>query len=227
MSEDNLYNKVLDDLISYAGPIAIKEMADNMEEPEDVEFSKEHQKKMEHFFRKERNKLRFKKLSSYSKRVAACIFALIIVASVSVLSVEAWRIKFLNLIIDINQTYTDINLKENAAIGGAYHSDIVSLDYIPEGFKLEKSDMKENHTYLKFKKNEQYFNFTMDNADGSISVDTENANVKRIMINNQEAIYSSNENINILVWHDAKYFCELSGNISEKEIIKIAGSIKK
>lgn len=227
MNEDKLYNKALDDLISYAGPMAIAEMAMGMKEAEDVEFSEGHQRIMEQLFRKERKKLRLKKLVFYSKRAIACVLIFVTIVSVSILSVEAWRIKFLNFVIEVNQTHTHMNFSEDATTGDSYHSDAISLDYIPIGFKLEKSNVMENYIYLIFKADEQHFSFSMNNIDGSMGVDTEDATIKRITINDYEAIYSSNNNINILVWHDDRYSYMLSGNIDEKEMIKIANGLKK
>ena len=49
-----------------------------MPEPEKVEFSKEHEEKMRKIFKKERNKLFFKKISKYSKRVAIFFLRLLL-----------------------------------------------------------------------------------------------------------------------------------------------------
>jgi len=78
-----------------------------------------------------------------------------------------------------------------------------------------------------FKGEDRYFAFSMNDINGSMGIDTENASVKKIMINGQEAIYSSNDNVNILVWHDENFSYKLSGKIEEKEIVRIAEKIKK
>jgi len=232
MGEDKLYNKVLDDLISYAGPIAIEEMANDEEESgkenglDKIEFSKEHQLKMKKLFRKEYNKLRLRKIASYSKYAIACILVLAIIVLVPIFSVKAWRIKFLNFIIDVKQTHTEIKFSDDVKTGDTYQSEEISFGYIPAGSKMEKSDRVGSYIYIKFKANEQYFTFSRYDINAAMSIDTENATVKKITINNREALYSSNSNINILVWHDDNYSYNLSGNIDENEIIKIVENIK-
>ena len=79
MSNNKTLDKILDDIIEKAAIIAAENLGKNMPEPEKVEFSKEHEEKMRKIFKKERNKLFFKKISKYSKRVAIFFFALDVV----------------------------------------------------------------------------------------------------------------------------------------------------
>lgn len=225
MNENKLYDKLLDDLISHAAPIAIKEMVNEMDEPEPVEFSKEHEAKMKQLFKKERNRLRYKKILRHSKRVAIFIIILITVITVSIFSVEAWRIKVLNFIINMQQTHSEIDFNKEIVQGDSYISDEISFEYIPNGFKLQSNNYEENMLFLRFTNKEQYFRFSTATIEGNMGIDTENGDVKRVIINENEGIYSTNNNINILVWHDNDLSYTLFGNIKEIEMIKIAENI--
>jgi len=226
MSEYKTLGKILDDIIDEAVLIATENLGENITEAEKVEFSKEHERKMQTLFRKEHNKLILKKTIRYSKRVAVFFLVLIAASCVTIFSVEAWRIKVMNFIIEMNKTHSEINFGD-ANTGDAYTSDEITLAYIPEGFKLEKRDSNENSVNLIFKREDNYFVFSMDSLNGKVGIDTENASVKKTIINGKEALYSSNSNVNILVWHDEEVSYTLSGNIDEKEMIKIAKDIKK
>lgn len=227
MNRKELYDKAFDDLLYYAAPIAAKQMMDEMEMPQqDYEFSEEHNAKMRKLFRKERNKLMLKKISKYSKRVAVFFLVTVIVAGISIFSVEAWRIKVFNFIIDMQKTHSEINFDEDNTKGDTYSSDEISFDYIPSGFKLESSTMRQEKIYLLFKNEELYFEFKLRKVNVSIGIDTENADVKKLTINGNKAIYSTNNNVNILVWNSGDYSYSLSGNIEEKELINIAEKIK-
>jgi len=131
----------------------------------------------------------------------------------------------MNFIIEMNQTHSEINFGDDHT-GDAYTSDEISLAYIPEGFKLEKRDANVNSVNLIFKEEDNYFVFSMDNISGKMGIDTENASVKKTMINGKEALYSSNNNVNILVWYDEEFSYTLSGNIEERAMVKIAENIK-
>ncbi len=227
MIDNDLWDKILDDLIDKAAPIAAEELGMELPDPDDVEFSKEHENAMRKLFRKEQRKLVYRKVLKYSKRAAVFFLAIVVVSGVFVFSVEAWRVKVLNFVIDMSQTHSEINFSEEGTKGDSYASDEITLGYIPEGFKLDKKDVKGDMISLVFKGEESYFIFSMREITGSIGIDTEDASVKKLKINGHEALFSSNENVNILVWHDEDYTYSLSGTVEENEMAEIARSIKK
>jgi hypothetical protein len=227
MSNNKTLDKILDDIIEKAAITAAENLGKNMPEPEKVEFSKEHEEKMRKIFKKERNKLFFKKISKYSKRVAIFFLALAVVSGVTIFSVEAWRIKVMNFIIEMNQTHSEIKFSEEITKGNSYKSNEITLGYIPEGFELERRDVSAGGIDLIFTGKENYFVFSMDDINSKMGIDTENASVKKMTVNGREAFYSSNDNVNILVWHDEESSYTLSGKIEEKEIFRIAENIKK
>ncbi len=227
MSGNKAMDKILDEIIDEAASIAAENMGRNIPEPDSVEFSREHEAAMRKIFRKERKKSFFKKVSKYSKRAAVVFLAVIIMSGIAVYSVEAWRIRVLNFVIEMRQTHSEISFEENDIKGDSYSSDEITLTYIPDGFTLEKRDIKENMLSLVFKGEEYYFIFSMSDTTSTIGIDTENASVKKIKINGQDAFYSSNSNISFLVWHDESCSYTLSGTLGEREMVKVAESIKK
>lgn len=226
MSDNKTLDKVFDDIIDEAASIVAENLGADMPEPEPREFSKEHEAAMRKIFRKERKKLFLKKISKYSKRTAVFLLAVIVVSGVAVYSVEAWRIKVMNFVIEMKQSHSEINFGEDNTKGDSYTSDEITLGYIPEGFKIEKRDVRDDRVSLVFKGKNNYFVFSMNNFTVSMAIDTENASVKKTTINGQEALFSSNSNVNILVWHDKEFSYTLSGTIVEKEIVKIAENVE-
>ncbi len=227
MSDNKTLDKIFDDIIGEAASIAAENLGRNLPEPETVEFSRKHEEAMRKLFRKERKKLFFKKVSKYSRRTAVFFLAVIIISGIVAFSVEAWRIKVLNFVIEMSQIHSEINFVENSTKGDSYTSDEITLGYITDGFMLDKRDVKNDMVSLVFKGEENYFVISMNDITGSMGIDTENASVKKTTINGQEALYSSNSNINILVWHDENFSYRLSGTLEEKEMVKVAENIKK
>ncbi len=227
MIDNDLWDKILGDLIDEAASIAADELGRELTDPEDVEFSKEHENAMRKLFRNEQRKLVYKKVSKYSKRAAVFLLTVVVVSGIFVFSVEAWRVKVLNLVIDMSQTHSEINFSEEGTKGDSYASDEITLDYIPEGFKLDKKDVKGDMISLVFKGEESYFIFSMRKITGSVGIDTEDASVKKLKINGYEALFSSNEKVKILVWHNEDYTFSLSGTVEENEMAEIARNIKK
>ncbi len=225
--KNNIYDKLFDDLISYTGSMYIDENYNADDKQEVIEFSKKHQRKMRKLLSGRNKLLHITGTGSHAKRVLACTAILLIIVIIPVFSVDALRSKLFNFIIDMKQTYTEIIFRDDPDINDSYHSDTISFEYLPSGFKLEKKEERENFIYMKFKSEDKYFTFSMYSISGSIGIDTENAQVKRVMINNYEALYSSNLNVNILVWNDGIFSYKLSGNIDEDTMIEIAKKIKK
>lgn len=218
---NNSLNKILDDLIDEACNITAYNMNEQLTEPEEQHvFSQEHQKAMNVLFKKERNKIKLNRFVKASRRIAAVFLVMILISTISIFSVTAWRIKFFNLIIDMRQTYTEITLGEKTC--DTYDNDAVTLNYIPKGFSLERSDLLTNHIFLSFKKAEKYFFFTTFENKGTMTIDTENAQVKKVKVNGYEGILSLKKNVTILVWKENKYVVNISGNLGENEIMKIA-----
>ncbi len=220
-------DKVIDEILYEAIPIAEKEIVDdlNTEIKDKFKFSQEHNKKMKRIFNNYKRKTYMGKLASYSKFVATIFLALAITASVSIVSVEAWRIKVFNLFIDKKDTHSDIRFDE--VEGSYYQIQNIAFNYIPDGFIPEVRQSEPNSIYIRFKKENKYFSFTLQDVNGSLSIDTENAEIKNIIINNQEGILSKNKNVIILLWHKDDSLYMLTGNIDEQEIIKIGENIKR
>lgn len=229
--------KIVDDFdkdLKEALRICAKEFKENHESPTapPVEFSpdfenwkKDYLERVRDFEYQRIKMIKRIRLKKYLKRIAIGVAAFITVAGITVFGVEALRIQVMNFFIELTDSYTKIDFTNEKADNPAESGDI-KLDYIPEGFALCESEMEDNKVFLKFKKDTKYFNILRRDAHSVLSIDSENAEIVKIDINGKEAYYSTNENINILVFHDNTYSYELSGNIEKEEIIGIAQNIK-
>lgn len=137
------------------------------------------------------------------------------------------ELRFMNFILERTQYDTNIKFTDDASKAENYKFGEIKLEYVPEGFKLEKSETQKNHIYFAFRKDDEFFNFSTRDVRSSLSIDTEGANVKELTINGREALYSENDNIRILVWNYDEMTYILTGSISERELVKIAKSVKK
>jgi len=206
-------NKIVDDLLDgYDG--------------ESHEFSQKHKDDMQSIFRLERKMRIYSRAKTYAKRVAVIFIAIIALSTITIASVSAWRIKVINFILEMTQQDTHITIDQDGLKSNIYKHNEITFNYVPEGFMLEKSKSQNNYIYYEFTKEHEFFDFHTMDINSSLSIDTENANVKRIVINENEALYSENNNISILVWHDEELMYVLTGNISENELVKIAENIK-
>ena len=227
MREENDLKIVFDAMLEVAGKKSADMMGEAYPAPAPHAFSKEHEQKMRKLFRKEKNKLILKQCSKYAKRAAMFIFVFLLASAITIFSVQALRIRFLNFVLEVSKIDTIISFTDDNLQGDFYSDDEISLDYIPEGMRLQTHDSRGNQIYLVFNNGDKYFSFTVYNKlSGKLSLDTENAAVKKTTLNGMEALYSTNANVNILVWHDDERMYDITGTIEEKEIMKIAENMK-
>lgn len=230
MSDKNdVFNKAIDMMFNEAAEIAV-EYEDEKNTPPfpEIEFSKEHEEKMKKMFRQEKRRLAFKKISKYSKGVAAGVIAMTVVSGVAVFSVEAWRTKVMNFVFNDKTTHTEISFVENSEtviVGDVY------FKYIPKGFEVIEESVSEISRDIIFHDGTTKISYYKVPLYVSKSIDTENAVVKDIRINGMEGIVSKKSNKIILVWHDEEYVYTMTssgknGPISEEEIVKIAQNIE-
>ena len=115
---------------------------------------------------------------------------------------------------DVERNYIEVN--------GKYEDEYVVLNYVPEGYILTEKNSNKRRVTLNFERGSDYFTFGMCGSDTKETFDTENAIVEELWINGNEAVFSFNENVNILVWNSDDKLFNLSSNISQNEMIKIA-----
>ena len=232
MSRNDMMDKLLDEVIKEAAIQASEEMgaryAAEYDDGEDVEFSEEYKAKKAKLLNQYNKELFRKKLLRNSKRIAIIIIGFLIVSGITIFSVEAFRVRFLNMIIDTKQTHSKINFTEN---GDVLKEGDITLDYIPENFKFEKSNSNEDMVFLRFSDNNNFFSIMITEYDPEFEWDngfnTEDIQHNQIEIKGNLGAYVSRDNLNTLTWHDSNYVYTLSGNIEKNEVIKIAENVKK
>lgn len=229
MSNKETFDKILDALIDEALPI-VESMPDkDLPEEKPIPHPEEFEKHLANIFAKERRKIKRAKLFKYTRRVAACLVICMIALGVTVMSVSALRVRVLNMIFNTHQTNTDIRVvdpeEENAS--DTYAEDEVAIEYIPEGFTLEKRKIFDKSIYLQFRKDALYFKIDIRDLNGFGSVDTENADKETITINNWSALYSENDNVKTISFHDENYIYFIDGILEKEELIRIAQGVKK
>lgn len=222
---NDIFDKMLDEYLDEAAKNAAGASYGD-ENDADVEFSQMHEAKMERFFAAQRKKQSAKKYRRILKAAACVLLAVAVGSGVTIFSVDALRTRFLNFVFDPSKPNTDYNFSDYAQ--NRYFDSDITLNYIPEGFKLADKVKSTYSTNLKFMSDSNmYFQISATDIDVNSNIDTENATIEAITINGYDGVYISKDNINVIVWHDNRYSYTVVGNISKENIIKIAKNLKK
>jgi len=225
MNDKDTLDKMLDILYKDAAELAAEELGNEWAEEyasaEPIAFTQAHEKQMNKIFRKAGRLVRRKQFFKHAQRVAALVGVLIVVTGTLVFSVDAWRIRFLNMFITETPIAAIISLEN----GTFYTDEEISFGYLPTGFEWTDSDKDGKFLYYLFQNEDLFISFQKSHINSSVAVDTENAETKIISINEYDAYCSVTEDKVILVWNDGSFIYSIFCNLDEIQAIRIAKNI--
>lgn len=223
----NKTQKAFDDafeiIITEAAKLAAEELGEGCEYTDKYNPSPEFDAKIKRLFRRERRKAVLRKAAVISKRAACVLVVLIAAFSIAVGSVEAWRVKFLNFVFDPEKPNMDIVFGDK---GTYYSDDDIIIKYLPLGFELTEKIPAGKSVTFTFKLKDSYISITRFDKDLGPNVDTEEAIVEDIVINNYDGVYIEKEGFKATVWSDGNYIFLITANVSRNELIRVAESIR-
>ncbi len=230
MNKGQLTKRLLDEVLFEVMPELenqiVEDILKDIDEDENIVFSDYHKKQMKKLFRRERYKLYFKNFAKYSKRIAIFLLLAVIIFTFSIFSVEAWRLKFVNFIVDVQRTYSEYDFKQNIETSiNRFENEDVCFEYIPNGYEFFEEISNNIETSYRFVSEKSYFRLSLTHSLSKFQIDSENLDAydDDVMINNSEATYYMRENISYIVWNDGDYLYRLSGeNIPKNELLIIA-----
>ena len=165
------------------------------------------------------------------KAAAALVLVLSLGISTVVASSDTLRAAVFDLVFTRQATHTEIQLVENtqkafevpAEWKGRYYP-----SFIPEGYKMVKIDSEEGttSTISLINKDGHLMHFSENTLDTYTNIDTENANVKNVLIRGYKSLMSIKNGRVILVWSaDERYFIlNIAGD--ENAAIQVAESLR-
>lgn len=230
--------KIFEEFYKYIGSIhaenTAKEADEILEKSKDVDFPEE----LDHWFEeyigdsiKKDKKNKFKsRFSSTVKRAAIFLIILGLGAFVTTMSVEAYRIRFLNLITEVTERYTSISIERepdespnNNLLGESYFYP----GYIPVGYKqLDAQSYGELRAIYFENSMGDRIEFLQTELDSNLQVDTEGAITEDISINGLKGLLVSKEDVKTLLWFTDTNSFFIMGKLDQKEIVSMAESLE-
>ncbi|MBQ8764510.1 MAG: DUF4367 domain-containing protein [Clostridia bacterium] len=217
-TEEKIVDKVLDTLIDEASAEAYRKEAD-YNAPE-VSFSPEHERNMQKLFKNERRKYNLRRATVVTGKVACLLLVVLVAMSVTIYNVDALRTKFFNFFFVKEAPDTEIRFTETKQ--NSFSNDMVSIGYIPEGFKITKDKEGINNLFLIFENEAEYIQLKMNNLSLKIAINTEKGTLENIKIKGHEGFYLQKGTETVIFWHDGIYTYRINSSLEKSEIIKIA-----
>ena len=222
-------SKEIDKKLVMAFELYNKKICDSLptdEELKDITFSENFENKMQKLIRAQK-KSYFYLINTVGKRVAVIILAIMISLTATTFGVKAIRESVIKFITETFEKFTAVSVEDEDPNSQAELVKTAPL-YIPERYALE-SEMDAGVIYKINYSNQD--NNSIDyiqkiNFGTIYNVDTEDIEYDRINIKSFEGIKYNKNGINKVVFADATYMYDISGQVSFDELIKIAESIK-
>ncbi|WP_193708428.1 DUF4367 domain-containing protein [Alkalibaculum sporogenes] len=179
---------------------------------------------------KDKHIKRKKQIKQIGSKVAMIVLVISISLTILTFSVEAIRVKVLNLFIEINDKYSEFKVAEI----DEYDNDVVQRAgdyepmYIPEGFVIDHTEEFNDIKTIEFTDGDNGFIVFERAPNGTdYQFDTEDAKVSEILVKGTKGILIEKNNGNILFWNDEEWSYFILSDIELKIIIQMAESVEK
>ena len=220
-----------DRLLEYAASRQLEALADAhpLERTDLHQFSPGFEQKMQLLFAREEKSRRLSTFKKRAVQIAAAILIFILLSGLTILSVEAWRVRVLNYIIDINEKYTGF-LIDDGSIDQSQFPETPGMhlpSYIPDGYTLEKIETSGSF-YVVTYENEggDLIQLKRLPSGSSVGIDSEDAYHEQLLVNDELAYYYFKNDYSTLLFGYKENKFLLLGLISMDEIIRMAESME-
>lgn len=168
-------------------------------------------------------------------RVAVCVMIAVTVSFSLVMSVDALRSRFAQLLISFEPEYAEIKMNHTDSKGNIVNKNISAQltgryvpSYIPDGFKITSMTLNSILQDTVYENGESFISLSINTENGETQIDTEDAgSIEVLKLNGAEYLFVEKNGVFTLVWNNESEYLVLITNITKEETIRIALSIEK
>lgn len=189
-------------------------------------FSDRFNYKMDNLIKAEKKNTFFINFKYYSKTAIIYIILITALTFGVTITVYAYRIRISEVISTVFDEFTSIKISSE---NNANNDKIAPIEplYIPDGYKIIErygSDYDQTIIYGNSLGNEIIYS-QMLLANAGILIDTENAKLESIIINNIEVNTVEKNGYAKIYWNDENYFYMFNGNVEKSILLDMAENI--
>ncbi len=189
--------------------------------------------KLRHLARQDARAARRRRLGHMLPRIvqaAACIVLLLgISAPIAIANVESFRVKVMEMLIDIQEDHAQLEMVENNDLAlhvpAAWTGDYYPL-YIPEGFAV--ADVGSLFASIHFASSDgRNIRFTELTPDAQTNIDSEDARLSYATINGENAFIVEKDDSVTVAWAVNDRYFVLNADTAQAEALEIARSVRR
>lgn len=167
------------------------------------------------------------------KRVAMVLLAMTIITATLTVSVEAFRIKLFNMIIETTKTFSIASFDDNYSVNYLSElpkewQDFYYPTILPEDYQFSNAFVANSAKYIVFANSEMeelYFVQGLMTAD--FQLDSEDSVIVEVDINGILGLIITKNQTNIISWHDNNQSFYVQGNVDKSTLLEVVESIGK
>lgn len=175
----------------------------------------------------------FKRLVKPAKYVVTSLAAIIVIFSISVVSVDAFREKFLDWLMGFHNSHTitnTVNSQDKKVVGNnSFWANMISPSIIPEGYHFQSANSENSIVTITYENLNSFITIIEYSLDQTVSIDNEDTSMfEYTNINGFDGIITKKEEITSITWHtDAHTYAIFTNdeNISKEQIVEIAENL--
>lgn len=222
--EDALMNLAVSDMLEQYGRELEEKYKDVEDVPPSPEAAEKFEKELNKAYRNGQLRSFRTKAVKFGKYAITVCAAFIVVFAVSVVSVDALRLRFLEWLFNIHGSHSSLNINTS----NSAYDDIIHADYMVYGYKLTNYSNSNDEIEICYNNNTKYVKIRVYLNAYTFNTDNENTSSEEVYINGNKGQYQKKESIISIYWYKDEQAYWISTNdptISKEEFIKIAQSI--
>ena len=195
-------------------------------------FSRRFERKMKRLIREQRRSPRTNKIICGLRRVAAIILAVGILSFSGLMTVEAYREKVIEVVVQVFHELTDYRFVSEASdTAQSVELPEITFQYIPDGMEKTEDIIRGRSRNLRYEAMDGSFfeltqTFIIEDSSYEIVLDTEDADTEEFYIGDSEAISNTKNGVTTILWTKDHVFYTLFGSIDQADLKIIAEKIK-
>lgn len=223
--------KITDDMLYQYAPLAELALLDSLPDDADLpahHFSRRFERKMKTLIRQQRHTPAYNHTVLIAKRVAMIALMTTVVVFSSLMTVEAYREKVIEVITQVFHEFTDYRFASSSPDGTL---PTVTFGYIPEGMKQTECEIDDTLGYFIYEADDgTYFelrqHLVTPESNYRKRVDTEDAEINRFDINGDEAVSMTKYGETTIIWSNQNTVYTLYSNMELSELQEIARQLE-
>lgn len=169
-------------------------------------------------------------VKKYVTKAAAILLGLLLTSTIVTISVEAFRVRFLNLFIESSEDHnridyidSEVSLELPKGWSGVYYP-----TYLPDGYTLLDAQASEHTKIVMFVDTDnELLIFTQNSNDMGMNIDSEQSDIEMVPVNDNDGYMTSKDGMITISWTENGTVLTLESTEEISIMIKIAEKVKK